>query len=239
MHRGWIIWLDADILVLGEPTQLLFHFTDPHGAEFVACASDKNIGTAQDDDKFAPYFRAACAALGLDFASLPYVVTETERIPIRAYWNSGVYAFRSETGLADLHHKYTIALLTQRIASHESKLFFSDQIALGLAAHSLGLRYDALSLNCNYSLQPQEAQAQFQAANGAIRILHYHGCLWPTSFGMTCDALDVHYPQAAKWLRTQGPLGDNVSAGVRIQQKLLQLYRQRQYISALRRARFY
>ena len=238
-HPGTIIWLDADTLVLNEPSQLMLDANDLQGPRFAACASDKNIGTTNDDDEYAPYFQAACRTLGIDYASLPYVVTEQERVPIRAYWNSGVYAFAGSSGLADLHHKFTLALLAHGVASRTSQLFFTDQISLGLAAHDLRLPRRELPASHNFSVQPEDVKSTLQKANADIRILHYHGCLWPNSFNQTCEGLDVHYRETAEWLRRRGPLVNGMPVAARVFRKFLELHRMRLYNSALRRATYY
>lgn len=238
-QSGTIAWLDADILVVGEPSQLQLLPDDAGRPEFVACVPNKNIGTSRDDDHFAPYFRAACDAVGVDYASLPYVVTEDHGVRIRAYWNSGVYAFAGDSGLAELHHDFTLTLVAKGIASHESKLFFSDQIALGLAAHHLGLSYRQLSLDHNFSLQPDSVATRLAGGHSDLRLLHYHGCLWPPVFDTFCAGLDRSYPEVANWLRSQGPLMNRMPPVQRIYKKLLELERKRTLASALDRATYF
>ena len=239
-HPDTIVWLDADILVLNEPSELLLNSAEPNSPQFAACASDKNIGTIQDDDKFAPYFRAACQALNVDFASLPYVLTEEEHVPVRAYWNSGVYAFAGNSGLAELHHNFTLSLVAKGIGSHESKLFFSDQVSLGLAAHHLGLTRKNLPWSHNFSVQPRNADVLLRENAKNIRILHYHGCLWPSSFEKFCQGLSFHRPDVTAWLRDRGPLLTNTMPRVtRINRKILDLYRRRQEKIALRKCQLY
>jgi hypothetical protein len=237
---GAIVWFDADILVLNEPSELLLDPADPNAPQFAACASDKNIGTTRDDDEFAPYFRAACQTLGVDFASLPYILTEEERIPVRAYWNSGVYAFTGNSGLAELHHDFTLSLVAKGVGSHESKLYFSDQVSLGLAVHHLGLTRKNLPQNYNYAIQPRDVDVRLREANKNISILHYHGCLWPSSFDKLCRGLSFHRPDVAAWLRDRRPLlTSTMSGATRIHRKILQLYRRRQENIALRHCQFY
>jgi hypothetical protein len=238
-HQESTIWLDADILIVGEPSELLLNPNNPGGPEFVACAPNKNIGTSRDDDDFAPYFIAACTALGVNFSSLPYVLTEDEHVPIRAYWNSGVYAFSNKTGFADLHHDFTLSLVARGIASHESNLFFSDQVSLGLAAHHLGLRYRNLPLNHNFSLQPQNVLSRLTTAGGDVRILHYHGCMWPSTFGAFCAGLEVAFPEVADWLRSKGALTVALPPAARFYRKILEFRRKRQSDVALRKALYY
>jgi hypothetical protein len=239
-RRDSVVWLDADILVLGEPSELLLDPVDPNSPQFAACASDKNIGTARDDDEFAPYFRIACETLGVDYASLPYILTEEEHIPVRAYWNSGVYAFASNSGFAELHHDFTLSLVGKGIGSHESKMFFSDQVSLGLAAHHLRLTRKNLPWTYNFSVQPNDVNVRLRETGKNVRILHYHGCLWPSSFEKLCDGLGFHHPDVSDWLRDRGPiLTSSMSRITRIHRKILELYRRRQTDVALRHCRLY
>lgn len=77
-------WLDSDLLFLGEPEHLLMK----GGEEFVAYASDKNIGTTGLEDAFEPYWAEVCQSIGLDIEHLPWIKTEMEGERIRLYWNS-------------------------------------------------------------------------------------------------------------------------------------------------------
>jgi hypothetical protein len=239
-HQGPIAWLDGDILVLSEPTELLFEPNKFHRIQFAACASDKNIGTTRDDDEFAPYFRAACQAVGVDFDSLPYVLTEKEQIYVRAYWNAGVFAFVGECGLAELYDKFTLTLLSKGIGSHECEFLMSDQVALALAAHHLGLRRKNLPLSHNFHVQPSDPSSLIHGAANNICVLHYHGCLWPSSFGKLCSDLELHYPEVARWLQGHGPhTMTNLSTVARIRRKLFSLRRKLQKKKDVRRARLY
>jgi hypothetical protein len=230
-----IIWLDADTLIVNEPSSLIL----PQGIQFSACASDKNIGTAHDEDRFSPYFKACCSTLGVNFASLPYIETEAERIAIRAYWNSGVYAFDANSGLAETHHEFTLKLVTKGIASFQSKLFFSDQISLGLAAHSLNLKYSKLPLTHNFSIQPSSAIRRLTESANDVRIVHYHGCMWPEAFGDFCLGLRAINEEAAAWLRSAGPLRIEMRPAARIHRKFLEIHRNRKLSRAVSKSHIY
>jgi hypothetical protein len=241
-YPGVVIWLDCDILILSEPTELLFDLSpnDPNSLQFAACASDKNIGSARDNDEFAPYFRSACDALGIDFSSLPFVLTEKERIPVRAYWNAGVYAFSADSGLAHLHHEFTLTLLRKGIGSREARLLMSDQVALSLAVHALKLTRKNLPLRYNFHIQPDNPDFRLTAADRDVKLLHYHGCLWRPYFEKTCAALKLNYADTAEFLRGDGPLTmRNNSILTRFHRKLLTLSRKRQERRAVTNATLY
>jgi lipopolysaccharide biosynthesis glycosyltransferase len=227
-HRGTIIWLDGDVLALGEPSEL---FIGSSNFQFAACCSDKNIGTATDDDEYAPYFKACSAALGIDYESLPYIVTKTEKVPIRFYWNSGVFSFDSSTGLAETYDEFTKALVRKRIGSRSCNLFMTDQVALGLAAHQLKLNYLELSLSHNFNIQPDDLD-QINSADLDIRLLHYHGSLWPNSYVRFCQALEKRNLSASLMVKKNGPLCNDLPFTSRIARKILEVYRKAQYAKA-------
>lgn len=237
-HKGTTIWFDADVLVLNDPKDLLL-IQAGGPAHFAACASDKNIGTERDDDRFAPYFRKSCEVLTVEFSSLPYILTEECRTPIRLYWNSGVYAFAGSSGLHELHHDFTLALLREGIGSHESKLFFTDQLCLGLAVHKLNLKFKALTRDYNYSVGPRDAAKRISAAGNQIRILHYHDSLWPASFEALCSGLSSDYLELADWLRKKGYLTNAMPVGPRLYGRFLSSLRSYRETEALKRVKLY
>lgn len=230
-----IAWLDADIIVMEEPIELL----GVRSKELRACATDRNIGTADDEDEFAPYFKAACTSLGVDFDSLPYVTTETDKTTIRAYWNSGVYAFDTQSDLAEVHHRFTLSLVKNGVASRHSKLYFSDQISLGLAAHALNLRSQPVSQTHNFGLAPKTFLSRLSDRRDRICLLHYHDCLWAPHFGGFCDGLQQDFPDVAEWLRSKGPLEVGMTAPRRAYRKALKIYRDQKYRTALRGVHYY
>jgi hypothetical protein len=214
--KGRIAWLDADILCMNEPAGL----AGP--AQFAASATDKNIGTSGCDEQ-APYFRSACAALGIDFDSLPYVTTEREKLSIKCYWNSGVFSFDSSTDLAATHHDFTRRLVEKRIGSPDCGIYMSDQVSLGLAVHALGLSVNALPLSHNYNIQPIDCEKEL-ATPSNISILHYHGCMWPASFEALMTGVASRNASIGDLLKRYGPLSDQ-STQTKIVRKLLELYR--------------
>src|SRR5262249_45451504 len=45
-YAGIILWLDADIIVLEEPSDLILEYEAPGAGVFAACAPEKSIGTS-------------------------------------------------------------------------------------------------------------------------------------------------------------------------------------------------
>lgn len=234
---GNVIWLDADVLTLGEPSDLLISGT---GIQFAACCSDKNIGTVNDDDEFAPYFQECCRVFGIDYDSLPYIVTRMEGIPIRAYWNAGIFSFESTSGLAETYDEFTKLLLRRRIGSRSCNIIMADQVSLGLAAHKLGLQYRELPLSHNLHVQPESGDIEKALASCSdIRLLHYHACLWPETYGRLCALLAIDYPEATELLKNFGPLDNNFAITSRIGRKLLSIYRKRKQAGVVRQTNMF
>lgn len=61
-----IAWLDSDIILLGEPENLLLG----EGEGIAACPSDKNLGTSGPGDENKPYWAAVCRALGIEIDTI-------------------------------------------------------------------------------------------------------------------------------------------------------------------------
>jgi hypothetical protein len=196
-----LAWFDSDILVVDEPSELAM------GAEedFLACARDRGVvGTAGGDDPREPFWAHACAVAGLDLDGLPWVRTEQEGQDIRLYWNSGLFVFRRDSGLAEDYLRLNIDLLDSRVGTVSNKMQYNDQVALGLSMLRCGLRWRPLGHSHNYGMSrwhPYDPEGL-----GAARVVHYHDSLAPDFFPEMVDRLHRHRPEVAAWLETGGPL---------------------------------
>src|SRR5688572_13135650 len=56
-----VAWLDSDILIVAEPSELRLR----EGEDFLACCSDKEMGSAGPDDPYDPLWKANCRVLGI------------------------------------------------------------------------------------------------------------------------------------------------------------------------------
>ncbi len=214
----FIGWLDSDLLFVGEPDQLILK----DGEDFVACASDKNIGTMGPDDPFEPYWKEVCQIVGVDMENLPWVTTQMEGKHIRLYWNSGVFVYRRKTGLAKHHLQASIQLLEARIAHQNAGIFFTDQVALGLAMMKMGLSWRALPFSHNYTMSPLiHDQWYNQQQLKEARIIHYHDCMWSPFWPEFIKCLDATHTEVASWLNSQGPMKNEAPVQWRLTSKLL------------------
>jgi hypothetical protein len=217
-------WLDADLLFTGEPAELL-----PGADEDVtACSSDNAGGTTGPGDKCEPFWREACAAVGLDVEQLPWVRTEREGDRIRLYWNSGVFAFRRGSGLAIEHDRCTTRLLDVNLGSAVTGVFFTEQYGLALAAAKLGLRSRQLPHSHNYEMGSAIHETWYREDKlRAARIVHYHDFFWPPFWPTFIGCLKETHPAVAAWLEPLGPLRNGAPFAYRAVTKLLREKRAR------------
>lgn len=223
-QTDWICWIDSDVLFLREPWALL----PPEGAAFTACPADKNVGTAGPDDQNEPYWRAVCQALGLSLADLPMVVTATEGLAIRWYFNSGIFTYRKGSGFGQAFLDDCLRLLAARVASRQAGIFFTDQVVMGLTALRLGLRLAELPFSHNRTMG-SKSQAPTDAATVAQTVLlHYHDAMWPHFWPTLLDLLEPARPDVAVWLRQCGPMANPATMPAKILTKALAWWRNRQ-----------
>lgn len=217
-------WLDADLLVTGEPSELLPGPTE----DVTACTPDNVGGSTGPGDKCEPYWREACAAVGLDVEQLPWVVSEREGDRIRFYWNSGVFAFRRGRGLAAEYDRCTRALLDARLGSAVTGIFFNEQTCLSLASARLDLRRRQLPHSHNYEMGSAIHERWYREEKlRAARVIHYHDCMWPAFWPTFVGCLRATHPAVADWLEPLGPLRNEAPLAYRVLAKLLKRRRGR------------
>ena len=93
-----ITWLDGDMIVL----QPLGDLIPPPGCQFIARAGEGYLGS-DGADANAAYWNKLCELVGIDFSAFPNIVSFPDRRGIRAYWQSGIYAYATSTRLGAAH----------------------------------------------------------------------------------------------------------------------------------------
>jgi hypothetical protein len=224
----YIGWLDSDLLILGEPDQLILN----EGEDFVACAADKNVGTSGPGDPFEPYWREICQTVGIDMEDLPWITTEMEGKPIRLYWNSGVFVYRRKTGFAKHYLQTTIELIDARLVPNTPGYFsigINEQTALGLAMFKMGIPWRALpfSHNCTFNHQ-LHAEWYNEEQLREARILHYHNSMWPKFWPEFIRCLGDTHPDVADWVSSLGPMKNEAPLQWRATSRVLEHFRSQQ-----------
>ena len=199
-----ICWLDADTLITREPEALVLD----DGTDFVACCSDKEQGSAGPSDPFDPLWAELSAAAGIPFDQLPWFTAIREQVPIRCYWNSGVFTFRRGRGFGEEFLRLTGCLLDAKVRLNHPGfgLGICEMASLGFAMHRLNFQYRELGEQWNYSVFPR-AEDKWYAPEllGQAAILHYHDSLWPHHRDRLLQSLAVAQPEFAGWLEGKQP----------------------------------
>lgn len=220
-----IAYLDADLLIVGEPDKLLLN----EGEDFLACTPDQMGGTTGPEDPTEGYWKELCNSVGIDIEDLPWVRTEMEGARIRLYWNGGVFVYRRSTGFAEQYLQATLQALESQLVSQQCGIFFHEQIAMALAVAKMGIPWRALPHSHNYatgSLDP--AQWNIKEKIKAAKILHYHDSMWPSFWPEFIKSLQDTHPSVADWLNSIGPLNNEAPFYCRSMSKSLKYFRAKQ-----------
>jgi len=221
VNTNYLAWLDSDILILGEPEQLLLTAEEA----FAACAPDKNVGTSGPQDVNDPYWRRLGAALQVEVDALPWVVTASDHEKIRLYFNSGVFIFRRGNNFAQEFLADCRKILQEKISSQYAGIFFTDQVALGLTAFRLRLPYKLLSQDHNYAVGSRSLEAFNSAKIKGVKILHHHDAMWPALWPTLLTSLKESHLEVFSWLQNLGPLTSPLNGLRRLQLRLLKAIR--------------
>jgi len=200
-----ICWLDADILVIREPTELLLRDDE----DFVANCSDLGgLASTGPGCEHEPYWRRACDLIGVDIEQMPWLIPHRgPGEPVRFYFNGGVFAFRRDTGFADAYIEAVEKLLAARFAHPQHRCYFHEQAALGLVALKLGLGWRELTARSNFATKAMLGPHEDETADATV--LHYHGGLHPSQFSQFKSTVQRFHPEVGEWLERKGPLADD------------------------------
>lgn len=208
-----ICWADSDLLILDQPDGLLLKDED-----FVACCSDKEMGSSGPGDTFEPLWQANCAALGIDIDALPWLTTEVDHHRVRFYWNGGLFAYRRSTGFARRFLDTCQRLMDARNTSRHPHytVGINEMSAIGFSVVQGGLRWRGLPLSHNFFAGTRKWADDRADVLSQVKILHHHDSMWPHGFERFVDRLAPVHPEVAAWLRSEGPLYNPASPVARV-----------------------
>jgi hypothetical protein len=199
---GNVAWVDSDMIVMREPDEL--ELADDE--DIASCPRDKNIGTTGPADEFDGYWQRVCRDNDLSLEQLPWVTTTADAARIRLYWNAGLFVYRPRSGLADTWFRTIHRTLDRTGREYLGKVFWVDQVALGLAAHKLALRYRNMSGAMNYGIASHFREHLTPEGMKSAKVLHYHDSMSPTLWPWFLDQLETTRPDVFAWLARQGPV---------------------------------
>lgn len=221
-----LIWLDSDVLVVREPTSLLLKSNE----DFACCSLDKNIGSSGPPDRNENYWGALSQAYGVALERLPWVQTSLDQQRVRFRLHSGVYSFRSGSGLGDAFVRDMERMLSCGIGFSKQLPFPGDDVALAFSVCRLDLAWRQLPASANVEMTPGSRWYRREdAADGDV--LHYHKALASSAGSYwLLDELNAVRPDVADWLLRRVPLPTKVGGTRRavIRRALYELRRRRQ-----------
>jgi hypothetical protein len=195
-----IVWLDDDILVVGEPSDYLL--SPEH--DFAATAPDKGVGTSGPGDPNEAYWAQAAEILGIDINKLEYIQTTKGDQRIRLYWNAGIFVYRASTQFAHIYTEACVRLFDARLAHRKSGLFFNEQVALSLTSATLRWRY--LHCSHNFGMATWSGESYPIEELLAARVLHYHNWMTANNQLRFPGIIEAAHPEVAQFLRREGPI---------------------------------
>ena len=207
-----LCWADSDVLVLGEPSDLVLE----HDTDFAAATIDDGVvGTTGPDSPHDADWRRLCEIVGLDLDELPWVTTEIERARIRLYFQAGMYVFRRGIGFSRFYLDMCTDAMDRRFGFAHKAENYTEQACLGLAAHKMGLRRRQLDPTHNFPMASYLPHGDRPEQLAAARILHYHDAMQPHYWDTCLERLEPGHPDVHAWLSAREPLGDPAPAAYR------------------------
>lgn len=220
-----VAWLDSDLLIVGEPSELVLQSDE----SFLACTADQIGATTGLNDPMESYWQVICRNLGLDIESLPWVTTEQEQAKVRYYFNSGMFVYRRETDFAKRYLETCLTMLDNRVSSKLCGFFFTDQVALGLTARQLTLPWRSLSYSHNYPMGSASHQLWYNRdLLQRAKIVHHHDAMWQPFWATFLECMQETHPNVANWLASIGPMQNNTPLHYKLLSKALKYSRELQ-----------
>jgi hypothetical protein len=229
-------WLDSDMLIVDQPDALRLS----EGVQFTACPSEKEMGTCGKGDPFEPLWRANCRALGIDIEALPWLVSEPDGFRIRLYWNGGIFAYLRSTEFGRNYLSTCTRLMEarNRVVGPGFSIGFNEMSAIGLSMHLMNLKWRALPVSHNHSINWRSHSRLFREREFRdARIIHYHDSMQPHFWDTFLQCIESARPPVAKWLTELGPLRNESSGLNRLWARGLRTFRgrkERAYIESCR-----
>ena len=173
-----VTWMDGDMAVLQEPLT----FAPPPDADFMARAGEATDVASSGADDRVEYWRQLCDMFNLDFDRFPIITSFPDSKSIRAYWQGGLYTYRTSSRFGAMHGEIYGRMLNGAIASKYAGIYHMDQVSIALTVQALGLRHAEYDPRMNFNVNPLDKIGALRLPIEDVRILHYHGSLSPQSY---------------------------------------------------------
>jgi hypothetical protein len=217
-----ITWLDGDMIVL----QPLGDLIPPPGCQFIARAGEGYLGS-DGADANAAYWNKLCELVGIDFSAFPNIVSFPDRRGIRAYWQSGIYAYATSTRLGAAHFEIISRLLTNNIGSKQAGIYHQDQVSFALAVQKLKLQHSEFDPTMNFNLNPLSKENADIVPMSEVKILHYHNSLHQAGIEWASQYIKQLPADRRELIQKHLPISTDAPLTTRLHRKLLKLGRQK------------
>lgn len=165
-----IAWIDSDILVAGEPTELFLKDEE----EFVARCEYLPPAIVEGSSAQLPYWRAVCELFGATIDALPWFDLDWPKVRLRLFFNSGIFAWRRKSSFAGAYRKNFQTLLRSRLAMANGLLWYADQVVLAPTVLSLGLKWRHLTLDAHHMAFPGHLEGKNRSPSlASAALIHY------------------------------------------------------------------
>jgi hypothetical protein len=200
----YLVWLDADVMVLDEPTEFLEH----DEIDLLACPATRDLATSGPSDRFYIYWKTLCGVVGLEIEDLPWVVTKREGERVRFYLQAGVFRIRTASKMLDHYLRNFEKLMDYGLNSSTDNFFMNEQISLALAPWTSESSWRELPHSHNFSVSGNNEGNRIKALDSA-RIVHYHRAMSPGNRSWFLSYFQQYRPDRLAWLERIGPLSES------------------------------
>lgn len=163
-----LVFLDSDVVVLGEPLELA---SLNHADVRLRPVDIKGIGTDGKGDSTWPFWEKLYDIYRI--TSRNYVETTVDHANILSYWNAGHIVAKRSSQLFNCWKQTLDKMLSEKILPPNG-LFFMDQVALAISICRLDLRVDQLPPAYNYPLHLHEKMLQCGAGHELHEVVSFH-----------------------------------------------------------------
>ena len=230
-----VAWLDADVLVVSEPSALDAPEFDAQ--EVLACVEELGPVSSGPGDRFEPFWQALADGAGMP-EGMPFTTAGPSGQRIRLQFNSGVFRFQRGSGFAqrylELFEKlYALCVMPK----DDPTMFLHEQIIFSIAAASWRGGFSALDPHYNFHAEPMYEALYPPAHYDRAVMLHWHGSLRMDDFRDTfVQRLQASLPAVASIVQDSLPLEAPRAPLPRLHRALLSRVRKRQEAAFMRGA---
>jgi hypothetical protein len=230
-----VAWLDADVLVVQEPSALIAPEYDAQ--EVLACVEELGPVSSGPGDRFEPFWQAMAEGAGMN-DGVPFTAAGPSGKRIRLHFNSGVFRFHRGSGFAQHYLELFEKLYALRVMPKDDPtMFLHEQIIFSIAAASWRGGYAAIDPNHNFHAEPMYEQLYPPRQYDHAVLLHWHGSLRMEEFkGSFVQRLQASLPAVAAIVQSSLPLTEPSAIMPRLRRALLRRLRQREEAGFLRGA---